>query len=349
MNLPSELPASVPQRWERPLDFEPGHWKKQLPTKYLQVAARGDFDGLRQLLAEHPEFLNKRGSHGRTLLWEATRWGKLEAVKWLVEQGAEVDATGCYNGESYVQLTPYCAAIYYRREDVAAYLSTRDPQLDIFRAAFTGDQKRVAEALAADPAMVNAEDPFDDIYFVPLLAFAVVGGHLAMVEILLKRGAIVTPYSAQLIHLAARASRLDLIEMLVAYGADMRAVDTGIFVAVLDLQIMRYLLTHGASATAVGKNGFPPLIYLSRGDKSEHPDKLQLLLEHGASVNAIGPKGRTALHYAAAGGHLQSMTVLLHYGADPTLRDHQGQTPLSLARATGKIKAANLLMQRGAR
>src|SRR5262245_61753029 len=94
--------ALAPQRWERPLDFPPGFWKRQLPTKVLAVAAKGDVAALRALLSEHPDTLNRRGSHNRTLLWEAVRRGKLDAVRWLVEQGAEVDATGCVNGESYI-------------------------------------------------------------------------------------------------------------------------------------------------------------------------------------------------------------------------------------------------------
>src|ERR1700688_3612942 len=31
-------PVVVTRRWVRPLDVEPGHWKKQLPAKYLRVA-----------------------------------------------------------------------------------------------------------------------------------------------------------------------------------------------------------------------------------------------------------------------------------------------------------------------
>ncbi len=341
-------PIPPPQRWERPFNFPPGFWKRQLPTKVLELAVRGDVDALRQVLAEHPQYLNQRGAHNRTLLWEAARRGKLAAVQWLVGRGAELDATGCYNSESYVQITPYCAAIYYHRADVATYLLTKGAQLDVFRAAFLGDQPQVARLLAARPDLLLAEDPHDDIYFTPLLAFAVVSGNLALVDFLLRQGAPVPPYSAQLLFLAARASRMDLIELLVAHGAEAQAVDSGIYVAVPDLSIIRYLLDHGAPAAQPGKNRFPPLVYLARGDKGEHPEKMQALLEHGAQVNAAGPKGRTALHYAAAAGHARAIALLLEYGADPTLKDEQGETALDLARAAGKTAAADLLRQQEA-
>lgn len=340
---------SVPQRWERPFNFPPGYWKRQLAGKYLDVAARGDVVALNRLLTDHPDYLNKRGSHNRTLLWEATRRGKLEAVKWLLERGAELDTTGCYNSESHVQISPYCAAIYYDRVDVADYLRLHNPQLDIFRAAFLGDQARVEAALTADPALVDALDPYDDIYFMPLIAFAVASRQAALTAFLLKRGAVVTPYSALLLYLAARDhGRMDLIDLLMRYGADVSAVDGGIFVHVSNMQIMAFLLQHGASAKRPGKNRFPPLVYLARGDKAERPDKIRMLLEYGAPVDAVDSNGKTALHHAAAAGHVQVMTVLLDFGADTRLKDYQGQTALSLALTAGKTAAASLLMERGA-
>lgn len=343
MQRQSDASTPVPQRFERPLDVPPGFWKRQLPAKHLESAARGDVRALRQLLDEHPEFLSKRGPHNRTLLWEATRRGKPLTVRWLVEHGAEIDATGCYNRETLVQITPYCAAVYYDHPDIAAYLLSKGARLDLFRAAFMGEQAFVLGELKAHPEMLNAEDPLDPIYYVPLLAFAVAGGQPELAGTLLQRGANVGPYSALLLHLAANTSRMDLVELLVSHHADVRAVDTGIFIGISDLQIMRYLLDHGASATRLGKNGFTPLLYITRSDKSEAPEKVGLLLEYGASVNEVGPKGKTALHSAAAAGHLGVIKLLLAHGASTTAVDEQGHTPLDLARSAGKTAAVELL------
>jgi ankyrin repeat protein len=349
MSADAKSQTHAPQRWVRPNLDEPGLWRNQLPNKYLAVAVRGDVAGLRAMLKAHPDFLSKRGNHNRTLLWEAARRGRLAAVKWLVEQGAEVDATGCYNSESLVQITPYCAAVYYRRPQVAAYLlSHGGARLDIFRAAFMGEQGLVERALADEPALLHAEDPFDNIYFVPLLAFAVAGGQAALVAFLFEQGAHVGPYTAQLLHIAGRMGRLDLVEQLVARGADLSAADTGIFVAVNDLEIVRYLLAHGVPTNRAGLSGFPPLIFVARGDKSESPEKARLLLENGAEADAVGPRGRTALHYAAAAGHVAVIGVLLEFGADVSVKDEAGATPLALARAAGKTAAVRLLRKTGA-
>ena len=326
------------------MDFPPGHWKKQLPKKYLDLARQGDPSRLEALLREHPEYLNKRGSHNRTLLWEAARSGKREAVRLLVEAGAEVNATGCYNGETLVQITPFCAARYYRRAAIAEYLWEMGSTLDVFRAAFLGDHARVERELAAEPDLLNAEDHLDEIYYVPLLSFAVAGGHADLASFLINRGASVAPYSAQLIGLAAKAARKDLLDVLLEGGADIRAVGVGVFVQVSDLALLADLLGKGLSPNRRDDNGFSPLVYVARGDKGEHPDKVQLLLDHGATVNAIGPRGKTALHYAATAGHARVTRLLLDRGANPTLRDEAGQTPLDLALAAGKSRCVELLL-----
>jgi ankyrin repeat protein len=335
----------VSQRWERPeiYSVEPGHWKKQLAGKYLGAAAKGDVPALKALLREQPDYLNKRGPHGRTLLWEATRSGRMAAVRYLVEHGADVNLTGCYNSETHVQVTPYCAAHYYRRDEIAAYLWSNGSKLDIFRAAFIGERRRVGRLLARNPDLLNAEDPFDEIYCIPLLAFAIAGGHADLAEDFIGRGAAVAQYSALLLHLAARSNRRDLVDLLAANGAAMSTMDTGSYIDVNDLDLMRYLLEGGAPVNRIGKNGFPPLVYLSRGDKRERPDKLALLLDFGADVNAVGPHGRTALHYAAAGGHTTVVQLLLGRGADATLENDDGETALDLARAADRADTAALL------
>lgn len=330
----------------RPLDVEPGHWKKQLPTKYLELAKRGDLPGLKALLQAHPEFLSKRGPHNRTLLWEAVRSGKIAAVNMLVDAGADVNATGCYNSETLVQISPYCAARYYRREVIADYLRENGSTTDVFRAAFLGDQGKVEQELAREPELLNAEDPNDEIYYIPLLTFAVVGGHASVADYLIRRGAQVAQYGAQLLGLAARSSRRDLVDLLLANGADARAVDVGIFVDVSDLDLLRYLIGVGASPLGQDRGDTPPVVYVSRGDKGERPDKVRLLLDHGADVNAVGPNGKTALHYAATAGHASVVALLLDRGANAALLDNEGRTASDLTRAAGKVECAALLASR---
>jgi ankyrin repeat protein len=262
--------------------------------------------------------------------------------------GADVNATGCYNGETLVQITPYCAARYYGRGAIADYLWAHGSARDIFRAAFLGDTARVEQELASKPALLNAEDPHDQIYYVPLLSFAIAGGHQDLARSLIRRGAQVEQYSAQLIHLAGRSERWDLLELLLTNGADVRAAAPGTFVTVSDLDLLRYLIGHGLSVNGNAADEFPPLVFVARGDKGERPDKIRLLLEHGAHINAAAPNGKTALHYAATAGHSKVVALLLEHDAGHALVDRNGQTPLSLSRAAGKSAVSDLLIARGA-
>jgi ankyrin repeat protein len=333
----------VPQRMVRPLEFLPEARKHMLRTKDLKIATRGDIAGLKQLLALHPDRLNRRGSHNRTLLWEAVRTGKLPAVEWLVEQGADMNATGRYNGESFVQLTPYCAAVYYHRPAVAEFLRAHGAREDIFRTAYLGDREAVARELDVHPDFLNAEDPQDNLYYVPLLSFAVAGGQVELVNDLLKGGAAVAPYSLQLVSLACKIGRKDILDLLFNYQAQVLPLGEYYFTNTFSLDLLRDLLERGASPSQKGANGFPPLVYLCRADKGEQPEKVRLLLEHHAPVDGLGPQGRTALHYAAAAGFVQVMAILLEHGADFQIKDQQGETPLALAKRYGRERAVELL------
>ncbi|EIM21895.1 ankyrin, partial [Wallemia mellicola CBS 633.66] len=54
-------------------------------------------------------------------------------------------------------------------------------------------------------------------------------------------------------------------------------------------------------------------------------------LHHHHEHNPPGTTGSTALHFAAAGGHLQIINILLDNGADPNKVDKNGQVPATLA------------------
>jgi len=336
-------PAVVPQRWARPEVFHapPGFWKQQLSGNLLKIATKKDITALKKLLKQLPDALNKRGSHGRTLLWEAVRAGRIDAVQFLIDAGADVNLTGCYNGESFVQLTPVCAARYYKQATIENVLRPISAAQDVFRLAWLGDEKAVQALLDQQPDLVNAEDPHDAIYFVPLIAFAMAGGHATLMQMLIERGAQLAPYSAMLLNMATSAGRIDWIDLLLEGGADIRAVFSGTLLGEFDA--VRHLIERGAPVNQAGFNGFTPLIFLARGDKGNRLDLMQLILAHGADVNATGPMNRTALHYAAAAGQAGKIELLLSHGANRTSLDDNGDTPLALAKKANKPEAIALL------
>ena len=112
-------------------------------------------------------------------------------------------------------------------------------------------------------------------------------------------------------------------------------------------ELAELAIAHGYDVNA-GRPGWPPLVVASRGDKGEHPEKIQALLELGADVNVRDYKGKTALHRAATAGFLASMEVLLANGADIDAADEKDETPLFDAVRAGRVEGVALLLERGA-
>lgn len=310
------------QIWTRPLDKPPGHWKKQLPGKHLKLAAKGDIGGIQSLLADNPTFLNQPANHGRTLLWEATRAGKLDTVQFLLDQGADVTLRGCYNSEAHVQLPPVCAARYYKRAGVEALLDQHPCPLDFFRLAFLADLPALKQMRRRTPQLVEMADAGDEIYFIPAIAFAVVGGDVDVIDWLCREMMSIASYSAMLAFLCGLEDRFTTFDLLLEHGLEAEEVDANVFVTARSTDFCARVIEAGADINKTGEGGFTPLLYCCRGDKGKKQDRIKLLLEAGADITARDPHGKTVLHLAAKSPTL--VQLLLEHGADPALTDDKG-------------------------
>lgn len=63
-----------------------------------------------------------------------------------------------------------------------------------------------------------------------------------------------------------------------------------------------------------------------------HLEEVAKLLAAGADPNARDGRGMTPLHYAAQNGHNGTAQTLVQHGADPTIRNNAGKTPADLAK-----------------
>ena len=330
-------------RWVRDLNVAPGHWKKQLPGRYRKLAERGDMDGLQSLLRSHADWLDRRGSHGRTFLFEAVRKGRYNLVAWLIDKGADLSLTGCYNSESIVQLSPLAAAKFYRRTEIEKLLCERGATDDLFRAAFCGDLDFVRNALREDSTLVHAEDPEDEIYYTPLLSFAVGGRQRDVVKLLIAQGASISPYSLQLLFIASHTNDISMLQLLLEAGADPTVADSQLWMATDNMAIIEELVTRGLSANQRPYRGLHPLMYACRGDKRKNLAKVSRLIELGANLDAQGPDGRTALHYAARVDSAEVAVLLLVSGANDRIYDNEGRLAVDIARAHGHERTTQLL------
>jgi ankyrin repeat protein len=81
-----------------------------------------------------------------------------------------------------------------------------------------------------------------------------------------------------------------------------------------------------------GDGGNTALWFAAQGPWSGGIDVAKVLVNAGADVNRHCEHGRTALHMAAACGHLDLVKFLLTNSADPSIRDDENMTPAMVAR-----------------
>lgn len=85
--------------------------------------------------------------------------------------------------------------------------------------------------------------------------------------------------------------------------------------------------------------------YAAQGDASV----VQLLLQAGIKATDADPvRHVTALHNAAAQGHVGLVKLLMERGADVNAADWQGITPLIAASFYGRVEAMRMLLAQGA-
>lgn len=152
---------------------------------------------------------------------------------------------------------------------------------------------------------------------------------------------------------AAVAGRIDLVDMLLAAGADLERTSgrrsmTPLLAGLDAIQeeTALGLLDRGADPFAVDKNGENALIWAAFNGCER---VVRRLLADGADPDFRRHDGGTALMSAAAKGRLEIVRCLLDGGADPNLRDRNGATALVRAVERGQDAVAELLRAYGAR
>lgn len=160
------------------------------------------------------------------------------------------------------------------------------------------------------------------------------------------------------LHAAVRSGHREIVELLVARGADVNAIKSGSFTPLLvavtggaSVQTLQsftnWPLTRAANRpTSIKRSPVPPEVFR---------DIAAYLLEHGANVNAQEKQnGFGPLHYAIFGGDAKMVGLLLDHGAQPNpavsaaLQSYRYVTPLHLAAGYGNLAICELLVQRGA-
>jgi ankyrin repeat protein len=282
----------------------------------FDAVKRGDVGAVKQLLAENPKLvgLADTGFGATPLHWAALK-GHDAVVEVLLAAGADPGA-GNGDGETPLQVAERAkrtgAVAILRRATPGGGGSGTAPQGGtIFDAARTGNVARVNELLAKDPAAVNTKD---------------------------------ARFGATPLHWAALKGQDAVVDLLLASGADPRAVnkdgETPLQVAERARQtaVLPYLRAGGGSATASLVEA------VKAGDLGKVQQMLQdnprLVNQKDASFSA------TPLHWAALRGNVAMVQLLLSRGADVKATNRDGETPLQVARRGNRTEVVAVLSSR---
>lgn len=255
-----------------------------------------------ELLIGHGADVNARGREGNTPLHDAASHGSTEAVRVLLEHGADPNVTNdSRQTAAMLALDSRDAEIRQflepgKRETLRLLIQTGAEIPSIHLAAFMGDRAKV-EAFLSNGA--DANEPLSDGW--TPLHVAAREGHANVIEALVARGAPIdakdhvgdTPLLT-----AVRWGHLDAVKALASAGADIEARDD-----------------HGETALHVAVSG-------------GHTNVVEFLTAKGADVDAMDSSERTPLHYAASDLQVETANLLITHGADVSLRSDLGQTPL---------------------
>ncbi|MDQ3039360.1 MAG: ankyrin repeat domain-containing protein, partial [Pseudomonadota bacterium] len=336
----------------------------------VAIAVRLHWPRLLQRLIAHGADLDARDSHGMSALHLCAALAREEELKLLVAAGAAPERRAA-DGQ-----TPLGVALATGRRDLADWLDWRGWRLprrplrpsDVPAAAVVGDADAVRRLLAIGMPV----DAVDSQGCSALLR-AAGGGHRALVELLLERGAQpglaantgATPLSA-----AVSMRQTDIVERLLQAGAGMEQrlpgdVTVLMLAAALGLpELVSRLLQAGADLDARDAQGLSPLhcaaLYgFTARDRPRLLALLDTLLLAGADPQQTANGGATPLLLllgARAEPGTPSTEDVLLAGLERLLdedvrldaRDQRGFGPLHLAALHGLLRASQVLLRAGA-
>ena len=282
---------------------------------FLDSAGSGNVAVVRLFVEAGMSVETTYASGGLTVLSWAAGFGHLEVVKYLVGQGADVNAT-------------------------------RDNGRPVLHSAAISGDLAVVQYLVEQGADVTATD--NDGYTV--LDVAEGRDHTDIVAYLeevlsdtTETEATVTDTTDQVVSLSSAEARAELDRRGISYRT-WAFLDSA---AAGNWEVVRLFVQAGMSVDTADRHGLTVLHRAaSRGDL----EVVKFLVGLGASIGATDEDDLyfTALHYAAEGGHLEVVQYLVGQGADVMAETDFGQTALHEAAYEGHLEVVEYLVGAGA-
>lgn len=310
----------------------------------VQAVHDGNEDRIRTLVSEAKKSdLNKRGPNKGTALMVASSAGNIPVARMLIEAGADLDL------QDSDDQTALMFAICGQQDAVVDLLLDAGARADIenwlaFDFAVRFGTPRMVKRLIELGADVNRRDGDD----APPLLEAVNRGSRDLVEMLIAAGADLhaTACGGQTaVSLAASGRNPELFDLLLKKGCPIGPALNGAIYS-RNADAVKRLIKLGANVNEQDRQfGYTPL---STATDVGDAKLAKMLIDAGADVGARDFMGQTPLHNAAMNGRTSVMKVLMDAGGETEAQTKDGDTVLMVAVWMGQVKAAELLLERGA-
>jgi len=262
------------------------------------LVLREQTTGQTRYAAPTADDLNRR-IHGCSRLARAGFFGDVAVIASMVAAGVDEHGTplkGRAKAWSGVP-APQAREPQSQLQADCGYQPARSLDFALWLAALEGHLQAVQMLLAAGALLHSQKDQ--------ALKYATEGGHAAIVQLLLERGAHVN----EVFRTACSRGNIEIVELLLEYGANVHAGnDTALFAAchLGHTDIVTLLLESGAYVRALLD---APLIAACDEGRTA---VVEVLIQHGADVHA---RNGRPLRVATLKGHQEVMQLLIQHGA----------------------------------
>lgn len=317
------------------------------------ASSKSDITEMKRLLTAGAK-INVEDAKGRTPLFIAAELGKTEAVRFLCQEKADVNAKEDEHG-----MFPLHVASWQGNEDIVGILLTNGAKVNV-EEKFGKSPLHVASSREVVKLLIDSKIDVTkkDKKGLTALESAMSNGNRDIVKALLidveelsKPG----EDGSTILHQAARVGfKPEVMKVLLSFGASVWDKDKkemiplhtaaigGKIEAVESLIALDPKQVH-----ARDKNGETPLHWAA---VSGHPMIVDRLIANGAEVDARNKKLMTPLHWATTKGHEAVTTLLVEtHKADINAKGALGETPLHRATTTGSLPVIKVLLKNGAR
>ena len=281
-------------------------------TPLMLAAARDHLEVVSYLIRRGANVDKKDRDNAAAIHWASSR-GYLKVVKTLLNAGAEVDA-----------LDRKCTPLMY---------------------AARGGYHDIVSCLIASGADVNKKDQQN----LAPLHWAIVSGHLKIIEMILNSGAKVdTEHSTPQMRVAS-TTREGVVSYLLEHGAlpskgytplaehKHRHSDEGFGRRVLSYAVnnnhrnaVNILITNVVGIEGLLSTSPPMTALMWTAREGDDTLTKQLILQR-VNISKQNPDGLTSLHFASQHNHIQCGVLLVEAGANVSVVNNVSQTPLDLS------------------